>query len=106
MNKANERQVGGKHYKGGIEHWDYILANDIPYIEAQIIKYVERHTKKNGIQDLEKAQHFLEKLIEVEAEKEVSSTVLDKLIEEMHTLDKDLARVAAGCKDSHCARIK
>lgn len=68
--KANEKQVGGDHYKKQkIQHWDYVLANDIPYMEAQIIKYVSRWRHKNGIQDLEKAKHFLEKLLEVEYEK-------------------------------------
>lgn len=69
MAKANDRQVGGAHYRSPIQHWDYVLANDIPYLEAQIIKYVTRHRKKNGLQDLEKAQHFLEKLIEEERSK-------------------------------------
>ena len=62
---ANEKQVGGEHYKSPIQHWDYVLANNIPYMEAQIIKYLTRWRKKNGLQDLEKAQHFLTKLIEV-----------------------------------------
>lgn len=67
---ANDRQVGGDHYqKQKIQHWDYVLANDIPYMEAQIIKYVSRHRDKNGVQDLEKAVHFLHKLIEVERAK-------------------------------------
>ena len=61
---ANDTQVGGEHYKSPIQHWDYVLANDIPYMEAQIIKYVTRWRKKNGFQDLAKAKHFLEKLME------------------------------------------
>lgn len=69
MTRANDRQVGGAHYQSPIQHWDYVLANDIPYLEAQIIKYVTRHKRKNGLQDLEKARHFLDKLIEVEVEK-------------------------------------
>lgn len=64
---ANDRQVGGQHYnKQKIQHWDYVLANNISYLEAQIIKYVSRWRDKNGIEDLEKARHFLEKLIEWE----------------------------------------
>jgi hypothetical protein len=62
---ANKKQVGGQHYISPMQHWDYVLANNIPYLEAQIIKYVTRWRGKNGLQDLEKAQHFLEKLIEV-----------------------------------------
>ncbi len=63
---ANSRQVGGDHYRSQIQHWDYVLANRIPYMEAQVIKYVTRWRKKGGISDLKKAQHFLEKLIEWE----------------------------------------
>lgn len=66
MATANERQVGGGHYKARIEHWDYVIANEIPYLEAQIIKYLTRWRKKNGITDLRKAQHFLQKLFETE----------------------------------------
>ena len=64
---ANEEQVGGGHYKGAsIEHWDFVLMHNIPYMEAQVIKYMMRWRKKNGIEDLRKAEHFIRKLIEVE----------------------------------------
>lgn len=64
---ANDEQVGGTHYKGQIiEHWDFALMHDMPYMEAQIFKYVLRWKKKNGIADLRKARHFIEKLIEWE----------------------------------------
>lgn len=59
----NESQVGGSHYKAGLQHWDYTiraLANR--YLEGNITKYVTRYKKKNGIQDLEKAIHYLDKL--------------------------------------------
>lgn len=63
---ANDKQVGGDHYKSSIQHWDFVLANDLDYFQSQITKYVSRWKKKNGLKDLEKAQHFLEKYIEVE----------------------------------------
>lgn len=63
---ANERQVGGGHYKtGGEEHWDRVHRLGLDYMQGQITKYVERWKSKNGVQDLEKAQHFLEKYIEL-----------------------------------------
>lgn len=62
---ANGRQVDGDHYKSSIQHWDYVVANELDYFQAQITKYVTRWKKKNGIKDLEKAQHFLQKYIEV-----------------------------------------
>ena len=78
---VNDRQVGGEHYqKQKIQHWDYILANDIPYVEAQIIKYVSRWRDKNGMQDLEKARHFLDKLIEVETTPDTHVEEVDEII--------------------------
>lgn len=67
---ANERQVGGDHYKrtGGEEHWDRIWRlYGRGYFVGCITKYVERYQLKNGMRDLEKAQHFLQKLMELEA---------------------------------------
>ncbi len=62
---ANSRQVGGEHYKGAIQHWDYaLLALENRYLEGNVTKYVARHRKKAGLQDLEKALHYLDKLIE------------------------------------------
>lgn len=66
MSEANKYQVGGEHYKSKIQHWDYVVANDLDYFQAQITKYVTRWRKKAGITDLEKGLHFLEKYIEVE----------------------------------------
>jgi hypothetical protein len=67
---ANDRQIGGTHYKGksaaGREHWDLVAEFGWNYFQAQIIRYVMRYNDKNGIQDLEKAQHYLQKLIELE----------------------------------------
>lgn len=60
-------QVGGDHYRQyAIQPVEFIHANGIPYMEGSIIKYVVRHRSKNGRQDLEKARHFLDMLIEKE----------------------------------------
>lgn len=59
------KQVGGLHYQLAIEPWDYITSNNIGYLEGNVIKYVSRYKSKNGREDLEKAIHYLEKLIEV-----------------------------------------
>ena len=70
--EANSLQVGGSHYKDKtIQPWDYIAANDLGYLEGNIVKYVSRWTSKHGddkakgLEDLKKAQHYLTKLIEV-----------------------------------------
>ena len=59
-------QIGGNHYKNAaIQPVEFIVANNIPYREANVIKYVFRHASKNGKQDLLKARHYIDKLIEV-----------------------------------------
>lgn len=64
---ANSRQVGGNHYKtGGEEHWDRVNRLQLDYFQGQITRYVERWKLKNGIEDLKKARHFLDKYIEIE----------------------------------------
>lgn len=67
MGTANDRQVGGQHYKtGGEEHWDRVARLDLDYFQGQITKYVERWKAKNGVEDLHKARHFLDKYIELQ----------------------------------------
>lgn len=68
MNNANENQIGGYHYKTNkIQPWDFIAANNLGYFEGNIIKYVSRWKEKNGIEDLRKARHYLDKLIELQS---------------------------------------
>jgi hypothetical protein len=79
---ANEKQVGGSHYKDtAIQPWDYITSNGLGFLEGCIVKYVSRYKDKGGIEDLKKAQHFLEKLIEVTTNEHNANSVsaIDKL---------------------------
>ena len=62
----NTKQVGGTHYKSDIECWDYIIANQLGYLEGCAIKYVTRHKQKGERADILKAIHYLEKILEVE----------------------------------------
>ena len=59
-----DKQVGGNHYRDmAIQPVQFIVANNIPYREANVIKYVCRHASKNGKQDLLKARHYIDMLI-------------------------------------------
>lgn len=67
MTKALDRQVGGKHYRDmAIQPAEYIMRNGIRFAEGCVIKYVSRWRDKGGVEDLRKAAHFLEMLIEHE----------------------------------------
>ena len=58
-------QVGGDHYKSmKIQPAKFALENKLDYCQANAIKYICRHASKNGKQDLEKAKHYIDLLIE------------------------------------------
>ena len=65
MNRgALGKQVGGSHYKTtSIQPWNIIDAHNLNYYEGNAIKYILRK-KSNRVEDLEKAIHYLEKVIE------------------------------------------
>lgn len=69
---AKDKQVGGSHYQMAIQPIDFIMENNIPFAEANAIKYVVRHRDKGGRQDIEKAIHYLELILEKEYGKESS----------------------------------
>ena len=67
---ALDVQVAGNHYKDlKIQPVEYIHANNIGYMEGNVIKYVSRWRAKNGIKDLEKAKHYIELLIQLETQR-------------------------------------
>ena len=69
ISKATDTQVGGNHYKLPIQPIEYIHKNNLGFIEGNIIKYVSRHRAKNGKEDLLKAKHYIDLLIQLEYDK-------------------------------------
>jgi len=68
MSDPLEVQVGGVHYKDlPIQPAEFVHKNKIPYLEGSVIYYVVRWRSKNGIEDLRKARHTLDLLIELES---------------------------------------
>lgn len=62
-----DTQIGGSHYKDfPIQPIDFITKNNLSFIQGNVIKYTCRYKSKNGKQDLEKAIHYLQLLIELE----------------------------------------
>lgn len=72
---ANDRQVGGSHYTSkAIQPWDAMQAwmseeEFAGFLRGNVIKYVARCSDKGGVEDLQKARHYLDKLIEVNQSK-------------------------------------
>lgn len=67
MSDPLSTQVGGGHYKEmPIQPAEFCQRNKLGFCESSVVKYVSRHSEKGGRQDIEKAIHFLEILLELE----------------------------------------
>ena len=59
---VNDTQIGGGHYiKNKYQHWDYVIDTNLHYLLSCATKYIARWRDKNGIEDLQKPIHYLEK---------------------------------------------
>lgn len=64
---ALDVQVGGGHYKDlAIQPVEYIQRNKLGFCEGSVVKYVTRHGSKGGAEDIKKAIHFLQLLLEID----------------------------------------
>ena len=65
---ALSHQHGGDHYKDkAIQPVEYIHSNGLGFCEGNVVKYITRWRAKNGLEDLYKAKHYIELLIELES---------------------------------------
>ena len=62
------------HYRTDIQPIEYIVANNMGFCEGNVIKYISRWEMKGGIDDLEKAKHYIEMLIEQENKRNDNNT--------------------------------
>ncbi len=67
--KAKDKQVGGSHYDLPIQPVDFIIKNNLSYLQGNVIKYVVRYNRKHSnkdkmLEDLEKAKHYIQLMIE------------------------------------------
>ena len=63
--KSFKKQIGGNHYlKYKIQPIDFILQNQLDFCQGCVIKYILRFKEKGGVQDLLKAKHYIELLID------------------------------------------
>lgn len=68
-------QIGGDHYKNyAIQPLAFIEANHLSFAEGCVIKYLLRHKQKGGIEDLKKAKHYIDLIIETNYERKNADT--------------------------------
>lgn len=76
------QQVGGNHYKDyQIQPIEFIIANNIGFIEGNVIKYVCRHKDKNGKEDILKAIHYLRLLLNSQYPENTSKKQAKKIMQ-------------------------
>jgi len=67
MMSALDTQAGGNHYKDlAIQPVEYIQANGLDYLQGNVVKYITRHKSKNGAEDIKKAIHYCQLILELE----------------------------------------
>ena len=108
---ALKQQVGGTHYsKHGIQAIEFIVSNDLGFVEGNIVKYIIRYKDKGGKADLEKARHYIDMLIEMRYPEETGPALsnaglvayIKRLNEKMLPKDAKTRKgmpIAAGCID-------
>ena len=78
MSNAYDKQVGGSHYQNmKIQPSEFINKNEMKFAEGNAIKYICRHINKGGLQDLEKAKHYIDMIIERDYSEEVKNSSVD-----------------------------
>ena len=78
MSNAYDKQVGGSHYQNmKIQPAEFINKNEMKFAEGNAIKYICRHINKGGLQDLQKAKHYIDMIIERDYSDEVNNSSVD-----------------------------
>lgn len=64
---ALDTQEGGSHYKDmKIQPVEFITANDMDFLQGNVVKYIARHKAKNGALDVRKALHYCQLILELQ----------------------------------------
>ena len=78
MNDPYDTQVGGNHYQTmKIQPAEFINKNEMKFAEGNAIKYICRHVNKGGLQDLQKAKHYIDMIIERDYADEAKNSSVD-----------------------------
>ncbi len=72
---ALDIQEGGDHYrKMKIQPIEFIQANELDFLQGNVVKYITRHKNKNGAADVRKALHYCQLILELQYKEEPNGT--------------------------------
>ena len=101
---VNDRQVGGSHYRSDYQHWDWSIDMKLGPIEYAASKYISRWWKKHGpikgLEDVEKAKHYVQKIKSAHAESRYQ-TGLSRIGEHNDAVFKTMKFGNANGMDDH-----
>lgn len=86
--EPNDYQIGGDHYQGDYQPWDFILDSELPYLLGCVVKHIYRWSKKKEVNDLRKAVHYLNKHV-CDAPKRIPRVMISFIITYAHKLLPD-----------------
>jgi hypothetical protein len=61
-------KISPEYYKGSIEVWDFIHAQQLDYFQGNVVKYIVRYKEKNGMEDLLKCKAYIDKMIQCQSQ--------------------------------------
>lgn len=62
-----DKQIGGEHYKTmKIQPVEFIVANNLDFLEGNVVKYISRHKQKGGKEDVKKVIHYCELILKTQ----------------------------------------
>ena len=80
--RVEDDAISPQHYQqGNIQVLDFINDQKFTYLEGNIVEYISRYKTKNGLEDLEKAQYYLNELIKLVADED--DRIADEIDEEI-----------------------
>lgn len=106
-NKALDVQVGGGHYKDmAIQPVEFCFQNKLNNCQTNVVKYITRYKNKNGLEDLKKAKHYIDLLIQLEGYEENTATPMAKAVlkeRELHL--ENASQYLFNLKEEKCRTI-
>ena len=97
MSNPYDKQVGGDHYQNmKIQPAEFINKNQMKFAEGNAIKYICRHINKGGEQDLQKAKHYIDMIIERDYGDEVEKSKVFAGVSIKDPVDSDDIKVTYG----------
>lgn len=80
MDNVNDIQIGGDHYNKPYQHWDWVIETNQGYVMGLATKYISRWRDKNGVEDLQKGKHCVQKIMDFMVQRNLDPRIVPEVI--------------------------